>query len=233
MEKALKTEKLAKTYFTKKALRGVDIEIEEGTIVGLLGPNGSGKTTLMKIVAGILKPSAGSVSIYGVEPGIESKDLVSYLPDVNYLFKWMKVIDALNFFNDFYKDFDISKAKEMLKFMNLDENEKVTSLSKGMAEKLYLTLTMSRKAKLYVLDEPLGGIDPIAREQIMDAIINNYREDCAMLISTHLVKDLERVFDRALFIADGNIILEGNAEELRMEYNKSLDGIYREVFAGV
>lgn len=233
MELALKTEKLTKSYFTKKALRGVDIEIEEGIIIGLLGPNGSGKTSLMKIIAGILKPSSGSVKIYGVEPGVESKEMVSYLPDVNYLMKWMKVKDAIEFFNDFYKDFNIAKAREMLKFMNLSEDEKISSLSKGMAEKLYLTLTMSRKAKLYVLDEPLGGIDPIAREQIMDAIINNFREDCAMLISTHLVKDLERVFDRALFIAEGNIILEGNAEDLREQYNKSLDGIYREVFADV
>jgi ABC-2 type transport system ATP-binding protein len=233
MELALKTEKLTKSYFAKKALRGVDIQIQEGQIVGLLGPNGSGKTTLMKIVAGILKPSGGSVEICGLTPGVGTKEIVSYLPDVNYLMKWMKIKDALNFFNDFYKDFNIMKAKEMLKFMNLSEDEKITSLSKGMAEKLYLTLTLSRKAKLYVLDEPLGGIDPIAREQIMDAIINNYREDCAMLISTHLVKDIERVFDRALFIADGSVILEGNAEELREQYNKSLDGIYREVFADV
>lgn len=230
METILKAEKLTKNYMNKKALAGVDITVDEGKIIGILGPNGSGKTTFMKIAAGILKPSSGEITICGKKPGIETKAMVSYLPDVNFLFKWMRIKDALNFFKDFHSDFDMEKAKEMLMFMKLNELDKVSNLSKGMTEKLYLTLTLSRKAKLYILDEPLGGIDPVAREKIMDAIISNYREDSSMIISTHLVKDIERIFDRTLFISEGNIIIEGDSEELREKHKLSLDGLYREVF---
>lgn len=226
----LKTANLTKNYYSKKALKGINIELEEGKILGLLGPNGSGKTTFIKIAAGILRPTSGEILIDGQEPGIYTKSIVSYLPDINYLYKWMKIRDAINFFKDFYADFDIEKSKRLLDFMMLDENDKVTSLSKGMLEKLNLTLVLSRNAKLYIFDEPLGGIDPNTREKIIDAIIDNIHEDSSMIISTHLVRDIERLFDDVAFISDGEIILKGNAEELRMERNKSIDEIFREVY---
>lgn len=226
----LKTANLTKNYYSKKALKGINIELEEGKILGLLGPNGSGKTTIIKIAAGILRPTSGEILIDGQEPGIYTKSIISYLPDINYLYKWMKIRDAINFFKDFYADFDIEKSKRLLDFMMLDENDKVTSLSKGMLEKLNLTLVLSRNAKLYIFDEPLGGIDPNTREKIIDAIIDNIREDSSMIISTHLVRDIERLFDDVAFISDGEIILKGNAEELRMERNKSIDEIFREVY---
>ncbi|ORX23695.1 multidrug ABC transporter ATP-binding protein [Thermoanaerobacterium sp. PSU-2] len=226
----LKTANLTKNYYSKKALKGINIELEEGKILGLLGPNGSGKTTFIKIAAGILRPTSGEILIDGQEPGIYTKSIISYLPDINYLYKWMKIRDAINFFKDFYADFDIEKSKRLLDFMMLNENDKVTSLSKGMLEKLHLTLVLSRNAKLYIFDEPLGGIDPNTREKIIDAIIDNIREDSSMIISTHLVRDIERLFDDVAFISDGEIILKGNAEELRMERNKSIDEIFREVY---
>ncbi|MDI3309980.1 MAG: ABC transporter ATP-binding protein [Thermoanaerobacterium sp.] len=227
----LKATNLIKNYYSKKALKGINIELEEGKILGLLGPNGSGKTTFMKIAAGILRPTSGEILIDGQKPGIYTKSIVSYLPDINYLYKWMRVRDAINFFKDFYVDFDLEKSKRLLDFMKLDENDKVTSLSKGMLEKLHLTLVLSRNAKLYIFDEPLGGIDPNTREKIIDAIIDNIREDSSMIISTHLVRDIERLFDDVAFISDGNIILKGNAEELRTEKGKSIDEILREVYA--
>lgn len=231
MDLILKATNLTKNYHSKKALKGINLELEKGKILGLLGPNGSGKTTFMKIAAGILRPTSGEILIDGQKPGIYTKSIVSYLPDVNYLYKWMRIRDAINFFKDFYVDFDLEKSKRLLDFMKLDENDKVTSLSKGMKEKLHLALVLSRNAKLYVFDEPLGGIDPNAREKIIDAIIDNIREDCSMIISTHLVRDIERLFDDVAFISDGEIILNGNAEELRTERNKSIDEIFREVYS--
>lgn len=230
METVLIVKDLKKNYFNKPVLRGLNLEIEKGKILGLLGPNGSGKTTFMKILAGILRPTSGEVLINGNKPGIESKAIVSYLSDVNYLFKWMKIKDAVNFFNDFYDDFSIEKSRELLDFMKLDENSKVKTLSKGMLEKLNLTLVLSRSAKLYIFDEPLGGIDPVAREKIIDAIINRISDESSMIISTHLVKDVERLFDDVAFISDGEIVLKGNAESLRGEKKKSIDELYREVF---
>ena len=230
MDSILKTSNLTKTYFTKTALRNASIQIEKGKILGLLGPNGSGKTTLIKIAAGILRQSSGEILIDGHEPGVSTKAIVSYLPDKEYIPKWMKIKDAINYFEDFYKDFQRDKAMELLDFMKLDEMSKVTSLSKGMLEKLYLTLTLSRKAKLYILDEPLAGVDPTAREKILDAIINNFNEDSAMLITTHLVNDIERIFDDVAFISNGEIVLQGNAEELRAQRGKSIDELFREVF---
>lgn len=230
MDSILKTSNLTKTYFTKTALKNASIQIEKGKILGLLGPNGSGKTTLIKIAAGILRQSSGEILIDGHEPGVSTKAIVSYLPDKEYIPKWMKIKDAINYFEDFYKDFQRDKAMELLDFMKLDEMSKVTSLSKGMLEKLYLTLTLSRKAKLYILDEPLAGVDPTAREKILDAIINNFNEDSAMLITTHLVNDIERIFDDVAFISNGEIVLQGNAEELRAQRGKSIDELFREVF---
>ncbi|AKA68426.1 ABC transporter ATP-binding protein [Clostridium scatologenes] len=226
----LKANNIEKSYFNKKALSGINIEVKKGRIIGLLGPNGSGKTTFLKIAAGILRQSSGEIFIDGHKPGVYTKGIVSYLPDKDYLFKWMKIKDAVEFFNSFYKDFDKDKAEELLKFMNLDENSKITALSKGMSEKLYLTLTLSRKAKLYILDEPLGGVDPTTREKILDAILDNYSEDSSMIITTHLVNDIERLFDDVAFISKGEIVLSGNAENFRNEKGISIDELYREVF---
>lgn len=230
MDNILKSDGLCKSYLNKKALRGVDLEIVPGRIVGLLGPNGSGKTTFLKIAAGILHASSGKVLIDGQEPGVYTKSIVSYLPDNEYLLNWMKVKDAVNYFKDFYSDFDEKKAEELLVFMDLDKNSTVKSLSKGMKEKLKLTLVLSRNAKLYILDEPLGGVDPTAREKILTAIVNNFSENSSMIITTHLVNDIERIFDDVAFISAGEIVLQGNAEELRMEREKSIDELYREVF---
>lgn len=226
----LKANNIEKSYFNKKALSGINMEVKKGRIIGLLGPNGSGKTTFLKIAAGILRQSSGEIFIDGHKPGVYTKAIVSYLPDKDYLFKWMKIKDAIEFFNSFYKDFDKDKAEELLKFMNLDENSKITSLSKGMSEKLYLTLTLSRKAKLYILDEPLGGVDPTTREKILDAILDNYSEESSMIITTHLVNDIERLFDDVAFISKGEIVLSGNAENFRNEKGISIDELYREVF---
>lgn len=230
MDTVLKASNLEKGYFNKKALAGLDLEVKKGRIVGLLGPNGSGKTTFLKIAAGLLTQSNGEMLIDGHKPGVYTKSIVSYLPDKDYLYRWMKIKDAIEFFKDFYRDFDENKTKELLDFMNLDINSKVNALSKGMAEKLYLTLVLSRKAKLYILDEPLGGVDPTTREKILDAILKNYSEDSSMIITTHLVADVERLFDDVAFISQGKIVLSGNAEELRNERGMSIDGIYREVF---
>ncbi len=230
MDTLITVSNLEKSYFNKKALDNINLEIKKGRIVGLLGPNGSGKTTFLKIAAGILRQSKGEILIDGHKPGVHTKSIVSYLPDKDYLFKWMKIKDAVDFFKDFYKDFDEKKAKELLEFMNLDANSKITALSKGMSEKLYLTLTLSRKAKVYILDEPLGGVDPTTREKILDAILNNYSEDSSMIITTHLVNDIERLFDDVAFISEGKVVLSGNAEELRHEKGMSIDELYREVF---
>lgn len=230
MNSILKAEKLSKSYLNKKALSSVDLEISLGRIVGLLGPNGSGKTTFLKMAAGILHPSSGEILIDGQKPGVYTKSIVSYLPDNDYLLKWMKIKDAVAYFKDFYPDFDENRAEELLIFMKLDKNSSVKSLSKGMKEKLNLALVLSRKAKLYILDEPLGGVDPVAREKILDAIINSFNEGSSMIITTHLVNDIERIFDDVAFISDGEIVLSGNAEELRTSKNKSIDELYREVF---
>lgn len=226
----LEAKNLNKSYFKKKALNNLNLSIEKGRVVGILGPNGSGKTTLIKIAAGILRQSSGEILIDNHEPGVYTKSVISYLPDRNYLPKWMKVEDAINYFNDFYGDFDKNKAYELLDFMKLERGMKITSLSKGMTEKLHLTLVLSRKAKLYILDEPIAGVDPVARDKILDAIINNYNEDSSMLITTHLVRDIERVFDDVVFINNGEVVLSGNAEVLREEKNKSIDELYKEVF---
>ncbi|MCD2347838.1 ABC transporter ATP-binding protein [Clostridium guangxiense] len=229
----LKVSNLNKSYFRKKALDNFEMKLEEGKILGLLGPNGSGKSTFLKILAGLLRKNSGEVLIDGNEIGIYTKSIVSYLPDKNYLYKWMKIKDAFSYFRDFYSDFDYAKAEELLKFMNLDMESKVTSLSKGMLEKLHLTLVLSRKARLYVLDEPLGGVDPTTREKILDTIINNFNEKSSMIITTHLVNDIERLFDDVVFISDGKNVLSGSAEGLRNEKGMSIDELYREVFKDV
>lgn len=221
---------LTKSYLNKKALNNVSLNIEKGKVVGILGPNGSGKTTMIKIITGILRESKGEVLIDGKKPGVYTKSIVSYLPDRNFLYNWMDVQEAINFYKDFYKDFDENKAYELLKFMKLDRNMKINSLSKGMTEKLNLTLVLSRNAKVYVLDEPIAGVDPVARDQILNAIIDNYNEDSTMLITTHLVRDMENIFDDVVFLREGEIYLTGNAESLREEKGMQIDDLYKEIF---
>ena len=230
MEQILKTSQLSKYFYQKKALDKIDLTIEKGKIYGMLGPNGGGKSTFLKIAAGLLKPSQGEIIIDNKKPGVYTKSIVSYLPETNHLYKWMKVKDALNFFKDLYADFDIEKARESLKFMELEKEEKITSLSKGMMGRLKLTLVLSRKAKLYLLDEPLNGIDPISREKIITSILDTYSEKTSMLICSHLIYYIEKLLDCVLFLSEGKIILSGDAENLRKEKGMSVDSLYQEVF---
>lgn len=231
MGNLVEVKNLSKSYFNKKALNNLNLNIEEGKVLGVLGPNGSGKTTLIKIMVGLLRQSKGEVLINGQKVGVYTKSIVSYLPDRNFLYNWMTIEDAFKFYSDFYFDFDQKRGEELLSFMKLEKGMKITSLSKGMMEKLNLTLVLSRKAKLYILDEPIAGVDPVARDQILDAIIKNYDPNSSMIITTHLVRDMESLFDDVAFLKDGKIILEGNAENLREEKGKSIDEIYKEIFS--
>ncbi|MFA7534113.1 MAG: ABC transporter ATP-binding protein [Tissierellaceae bacterium] len=208
----------------------INLNVEKGKVVGVLGPNGSGKTTLIKILTGILRETKGEVLIDGNSPGVATKAIVSYLPDRNFLYNWMSIQDAVDFFKDFYGDFDENKAYELLDFMKLNRSMKVNELSKGMVEKLNLTLVLSRNAKIYVLDEPIAGVDPVARDQILDAIIGNFNESSTMLITTHLVRDMENIFDDVVFLKEGKVLLEGNAEALREDRGTQIDDLYKEVF---
>lgn len=230
MENIVEIKGLTKTYGNKKALNGIDLNIRKGKVVGILGPNGSGKTTLIKILSGILQQSKGEAYIDGKKPGSYTKSIVSYLPDRNFLYDWMKIQDAINMFKDFYTDFDEDKADNLLEFMKLERTMKVSNLSKGMKEKLNLTLILSRHAKLYILDEPIAGVDPVARDQILNAIINNYEENSSMIITTHLVRDMENLFDDVVFLSEGDIILEGDAEKLREKKSMQIDDLYKEIF---
>lgn len=231
MENILECKDLSKRYLTKKALNNINLEIKTGRIIGILGSNGSGKTTLLKIIAGILQKSSGSILIDGEKPSKITKAKVSYLPDKNYLYKWMKINDAANLFRDFYLDFDENKFNKILEFMKLSRDMNVKDLSKGMYEKLSLALVLSRKAKLYILDEPLGGVDPVAREQILDTIIENCSDESSMIITTHLVGEIERIFEDVVFLKDGEIVLKGDAEKLRTERQKSINEIYKDIFS--
>lgn len=221
---------LTKSYYNKRALNNLNLSIETGKVVGILGPNGSGKTTLIKILAGILRQSKGEVLIDGQKPGVYSKSIVSYLPDRNFLYDWMNINDAVTFYKDFYADFDENRADDLLRFMKLQRKMKINSLSKGMKEKLNLTLVLARKAKIYILDEPIAGVDPVARDQILNAIINNYEKDSSMIITTHLVRDMENIFDEVVYLSEGDIVLQGNAEQLREEKQMSIDELYKEIF---
>ncbi|CCQ96773.1 ABC transporter related protein [[Clostridium] ultunense Esp] len=230
MKNIVEINSLTKNYFNKRALDNISLNIEEGKVVGILGPNGSGKTTLIKILTGLLRQTKGEVLIDGHQIGVYTKSIVSYLPDRNFLYNWMTIKDAFEFYKDFYTDFDEKKFEDLLDFMKLEKSMKITSLSKGMHEKLNLTLILSRNAKLYILDEPIAGVDPVARDQILDAIINNYNENSSMLITTHLVRDMENIFEDVVFLKDGEIVLTGNAETLREEKGKQIDDIYKEIF---
>jgi ABC-2 type transport system ATP-binding protein len=224
---------LTKRYVTTTALSDVTLELPEGHIMGLLGPNGSGKTTLMKILAGLVSPTSGSVLVDGVAPGVETKAVVSFLPDVNHLDRWMSVGEAGDFYADFYTDFDRKRFEELLDIMRLTVGQKIGSLSKGMVEKARLSLVFSRRARLYVLDEPFGGLDPLARSQVLDALVANFRTDCSMMVSTQMIAEVERFFDDVVFLDSGRVILSGEAEELRTRRGASIEGIYREAYGHV
>ncbi len=230
MATVLQTSSLVKDYGGKIALAGVSLSLEGGRIIGLLGSNGSGKTTLLKLIAGILTPTAGSVSVCGLPVGVETKKIVSFLPERTYLNDWMKISQMLEYFADFYEDFEIERAKKMLLSLGVDENAKLRTLSKGTREKVQLVLVMSRRAKLYLLDEPIAGVDPVAREFILDTILSNRNPDSTILISTHLISDVEKVLDDVLFIRNGKILLQNSVETIRTEQGKTIDEYFREVY---
>ncbi|PFK45569.1 ABC transporter [Bacillus cereus] len=230
MIELLKTENLWKRYDLKAVIRDLDVTITEGKIVGLVGDNGSGKTTLLKMIAGLQHPSEGTITIAGKKVGLETKRMVSFMPDRPVFDEWMTVKDALFFYRDFYQDFDMQKAVDTIAAFKIPLEEKIIALSKGMIEKLQLILTFSRKAKLYILDEPLGGIDPVSREHVLELILQFYREDCTILISTHLIGEIENIFDEVIFLKDGEIVLHENVEELRFQRGKAVTELFKEMF---
>ncbi len=230
MSEILRCENLTKKYSNITALNRINLTLESGKIVGLLGPNGSGKTTLIKLINGLLTPTEGTLLINGIAPSVETKKQVAYLPDNSYLNSWMKVEQIVDFFADFYDDFRKDLAYEMLTRLGINKSTKLKTLSKGNKEKVCLILVMSRNAKLYVLDEPIAGVDPAARDYVISTIINNYNPDATVLISTHLISDIEQILDEAIFIQQGDILLHKSIDEIREENGKSVDELFREVF---
>ncbi len=230
MQPLIQAKSLVKMYGNKVALDNVFLNLYSGNIVGLLGPNGSGKTTLIKLIVGLLTPTQGSVSIDGMLPGPKTKEIIAYLPDKEILQGNMEVISIVEMFRDFYQDFRLELAYEMLNGLGIDPNQKYKSLSKGMKEKVQLVLVMSRNAKVYLLDEPIGGVDPASREYILNTIIKNYNPDSLVLISTHLIADIESVLDQVIFIQDGKIGLVSTVDDIRNTHQKSVDEYFREVY---
>ncbi len=226
----LECRELSKTFGRTKALDHISLNIEAGRVVGLLGPDGGGKTTLIKLANGLLTPSEGEILIDGQAPGTYSKALVSYLPDREYLPEWMNAGQLMDLYADFYRDFDRDRATEMLLHLGLDPKQKVKHMSKGTREKVQLILVMSRQAKLYLLDEPIGGVDPATRDYILNTIIRNYNPEAAVVISTHLIADVEQVLDDVIFIQKGQILLQSTVDAIREEQGKSVDQYFREVF---
>lgn len=224
-------EGLTKRFGSLTALDNLHLTLPRGQFIGLLGPNGSGKTTLIKILNGLLQPTAGTVTIDGQKPGVHTHSVVSYLPDRPYLNDWMRVTDLLAFFADFYSDFDVVKANEMLGALGISPLERMKTLSKGTKEKVQLILVMSRKTQLYLLDEPIAGVDPAARDYILNTILSNYSEDASVLLSTHLIADIERVLDEVVFLKNGVMTLHEKVDTIREEHGKSVDALFREVFA--
>lgn len=229
-EVTLECKGLQKKFGTINALQDVSISLPAGKIIGLLGPNGSGKTTLIKLACGLLTPTAGEILICGNKPGVESKRLVSYLPERTYFPDWMTVLDCLDYFSDFYEDFDYGKAVSMLETLKVPAKARMKTLSKGTREKVQLVLVMSRRARLYLLDEPIGGVDPAARDFILDTILKNYNEEATVLISTHLIADIEPVLDEFIFLQNGQIVSYAATDSLREDMGKSIDVYFREVF---
>ncbi len=212
------------------ALNNLNLSLERGQIIGLLGPNGSGKTTFIKLINNLLTPTSGQILIDGKLPGVETKAMVSYLPERTHLDQTMKIKDLIKYFADFYEDFRTERAFTMLKDLNIDQNARLKNLSKGTKEKVQLILVMSRDAKLYILDEPIGGVDPAARDYILHTILNNYNEEATILLSTHLIHDIESILDQVIFIRQGQLVLNASVDEIRMEQGKSVDSLFREVF---
>ena len=226
----LECRKLNKNYGGTFALNDIDLQIEAGRIVGLLGPNGSGKTTLIKLVNGLLTPTGGEVLIDGKAPSPETKAIVSYLPERNALPNWMTAKQAMDYYADFYEDFNRDKARDMIASLSLDEKQRIKAMSKGTREKLQLILVMSREAKLYLLDEPIGGVDPATRDYILRTIIGNYSENASVIISTHLIADVEQVLDDVIFLREGRVELHESVDNIRNEKGTSVDALFREVF---
>lgn len=222
---------LTKNYGRKTALNQIYLNMERGRIIGLLGPNGSGKTTLIKIMNGLLRPTAGDILINGLSPGIDTKYRISYLPERTYLQPGMKVMEIVEYFQDFYPDFQIDRAYDMLARLQIQPYERLKNLSKGAKEKVQLILVMSRNADLYVLDEPIAGVDPASRDYILHTIVTNYSRNATILLSTHLISDVENILDDVVFIRQGNIVLQAGAEQIRRNEGKSVDRFFREVFA--
>jgi ABC-2 type transport system ATP-binding protein len=231
MEPILKLNNLNKSYASFPALKNVNLELEPGRIMGILGPNGSGKTTLIKIVAGLLQPSSGEVLVCGMAPGAQTRALVSYLPDINHLPNWLSIQGIINYFQSFYQDFDPDLAFALLERLGIDQGRKVTALSKGSHEKLQLSLVLARKARLYLLDELLEGIDPVARMVAIETVLDNFNPEGSLILSTHLITDVEKLLDEVAFLKAGEIILSGSTEDLRAEKGRSIEGIYKEIFS--
>ena len=226
----LEIKNLNKSYDNKEVLKNINLNISSGKIVGLLGKNGVGKTTLIKIINDLLVPTGGEILVNGNRIGVDSKKLISYLPEKTYLNKQMKVSEVIDYFKDFYDDFDEIKAKKLLKDLDLNIDFKLSKMSKGMQEKVQLVLVMSRNADLYILDEPLGGVDPATRDYILDTILSNFNENASIIISTHLISDIERILDEVIFIDKGKIILQSDADKLRNKEGYSIDEIFRRMF---
>ena len=221
---------MVKSYGKVTALKGINLQLESGRIVGLLGPNGSGKTTLIKLANRLLQPTSGEIRIVGELPGVKTKAAIAYLPDKDFLPDWMKTDSLMDFYGDFYPDFDRPRAEDMLRVLNIPTNQTLKKMSKGTREKVQLILTMSRRAKVYLLDEPIAGVDPAARDYILRTIIGNYEESALVLISTHLIADVESVLDEAVFLKQGEIVLHKSTDLIREETGKSVDEYFREVF---
>ena len=230
MTQLLQFRHVTKKYKNKVAIDDLTLNLPAGKIIGLLGPNGSGKTPLIKLINGLLQPNSGEIVIDGYRPSVDTKKIISYLPDTSYLTEEMKIKDALSFFEDFYQDFSREKAERLLDDLDLDPNERLRNLSKGNKEKTQLVLVMSRQAKLYILDEPIGGVDPAARDYILRTIINNYSKEASVIISTHLIADIEPILDEVLFLKNGKVILQGNIDDIREEYSESIDSLFREKY---
>ena len=230
MNSILQCTNLSKAFGTTMALKNVNLEIARGRIVGLLGPNGSGKSTFIKLCNELLNPTSGEIRIGSFQPGVETKKIVSYLPEKTYLNDWMKVSEIISFFKDFYTDFSSEKAFDMLKRLNIEPTSRLKTLSKGTKEKVQLILVMRREAQLYLLDEPIGGVDPAARDYILDTILKNYNEEATVILSTHLISDIEKILDDIIFLKDGQVVLQKTVDEIRDESGKSVDALFSEVF---
>lgn len=230
MNTILECRSLSKRFVTTEALKGINLTLERGKIIGLLGPNGSGKTTMIKLANGLIKPTNGEILIDGKRPSIETKRKVAYLPERTYLPEWMTVQNALDYFSDFYDNFSREKANDMLNRLGIKTSDRLKTMSKGTKEKVQLILVMSRDAELYLLDEPIGGVDPAARDYILNTIITNYNENATVVISTHLITDIEKILDEAVFINQGEIELHMSVDDIREKKGMSVDALFREVF---